>query len=188
MNDAQSIAIALLAGGLLACGEAGALDPTAAGRPVEQAVAVLEPTAGHEAHGVVRFRADGERLRVVADVDGLEPGVHAFHVHVWGDCSRPDATSAGTHFNFEGPSLALPPGIDRITGNLGELHADADGHAHVVASVARADLDGPRSIVGRAVIVHERGNDLDSPPIGAAGPRVACAVIGIGDDRSPESS
>jgi len=37
-------------------------------------------------------------------------------------------------------------------------------------------------ILGRGVIVHNGEDDLSSQPSGAAGPRVACGVIGIASD------
>jgi Cu-Zn family superoxide dismutase len=40
-------------------------------------------------------------------------------------------------------------------------------------------LDGPNTIIGRGVIVHAGADDLTSQPSGAAGPRVACGVIGV---------
>jgi superoxide dismutase, Cu-Zn family len=39
------------------------------------------------------------------------------------------------------------------------------------------DLNGPNSIVGRAVILHEREDDLKTQPAGDAGNPVACGVI-----------
>lgn len=142
--------------------------------------AVLHPTQGSEARGVVTFREEPDgSLRVESHVSGLEPGPHAYHVHLYGDCSAPDGTSAGTHFNFVGSSVNPPEDIDRITGNLGELQAGEDGEARHTARVEKARLDGPKSIIGRSVVVHARGNDPDSPPIGAAGARVACGVVGI---------
>lgn len=58
-----------------------------------------------------------------AVIDGLSRDPHAIHVHVFGDCSTPDATSAGPHFHFMGSSFDKEPGY--ITGNLGELRHDA---------------------------------------------------------------
>jgi len=40
-------------------------------------------------------------------------------------------------------------------------------------------LDGPESIIGHAVIVHAKADDLKSQPSGNAGARVACGVIGV---------
>ena len=43
----------------------------------------------------------------------------------------------------------------------------------------KASLAGPYSRLGRAVIIHEKGNDPSSPPIAAAGGRLSCGVIGV---------
>lgn len=169
----QPLAASALAVAGLAC------TPGAVPAP-EAAIAVLHPTEGNQARGVVRFhRGDDGSVRVEARVSGLEPGSHAYHVHLYGDCSAPDGTSAGTHFNFVGSSVDPPEDIGRITGNLGELEAGDDGEARHSATLDLARLGGPKSIVGHAVVVHARGNDPESPPIGAAGARVACGVIGI---------
>jgi superoxide dismutase, Cu-Zn family len=153
-----------------------AIDPGATNSaPVREAVAVLAPLKGSRVTGVVRFRVDGDALDVTTSVDGLPGGVHAYHVHVYGDCSSPDGESAGPHFHFTGSSF----GEARIiTGNLGELRP---GGKPTIADRTRiqASLGGRYSILGRAVIVHERGNDPTSPPDGAAGKRLACGVIGI---------
>ena len=62
---------------------------------VEKAVAVLHPTAGQHCHGVVHFTQEGDSVKVVADLEGLNPGQkHAFHIHQFGDCSSPDGMSA----------------------------------------------------------------------------------------------
>lgn len=168
-------AAAVLAIGWIACSaeeSQEARDASSTGRSVE-VVAELQPTAGNEARGMVRFRRDGEGVLMTAELEGLPPGVHAFHVHEKGDCSAPDASSAGPHYAFAPTSD--PP--ERITGNLGELEADEDGRARREARIPLARLDGPRSIVGRSVVVHERGNDPTSPPAGDAGGRIACGVI-----------
>lgn len=153
--------------------------PAAAQDAPAFATAVLHPTEGNDARGTVRFRQVMGGLWVEAELSGLEAGVHAYHVHLLGDCTAPDGTSAGTHFDFHGSSEHPPADIDRITGDLGEIEADASGRATHSALVEGASLYGPKSILGRAVIVHARGNDPTQPPIGAAGPRVACGVIGI---------
>ena len=63
------------------------------------AVAELNPTQGSSVRGKVSFLKVGNSIRVVADVTGLTPGKHGFHIHEKGDCSAPDGSSAGGHFN-----------------------------------------------------------------------------------------
>ncbi len=154
-------------------------------QPVEHAVSVVHPVGDGEARGVVTFESISaepgmERgLRMRARFTGLPEGLHAFHVHLLGDCRGESGKRAGTHFNFAGPSRQPPSDIDRITGDLGELDANAEGEATLEAEIERARLQGPFSILGRSIIVHARGNDPEQPPIGAAGARLACGVIGL---------
>lgn len=144
---------------------------------VDEVIAVLAPTRGSKTRGTVRFRDTGDGVEVIADVTGLPRGPHAFHVHVFGDCSAPDAKSAGDHFHFHGSSLAPAEGI--ITGDLGELTGDAAGKASRTERIQEATLHGKFSIIGRSVVVHEKGNDPAQPPDGGAGKRLACGVIGV---------
>jgi Cu-Zn family superoxide dismutase len=155
-------------------------DPGKAASPeVSRAIAVLHPTRGQEVQGTIAFTQTPEGVRVKAEVIHLPSGKHAYHVHLYGDCSGSDGKTAGTHFNFQSSSKEPPENIDRITGNLGNLEADADGKATVESLIEHASLHGPYTIVGRSVVVHAKANDPSSPPMGAAGSRLACGVIGI---------
>ncbi len=146
---------------------------------IARAVAVLYPTEGNQVAGVVHFTQTAEGIRIEATVSGLTPGRHGFHIHEWGDCSAPDATSAGGHFNPTNQPHAAPDSPARHVGDLGNLEAGDDG----MASYSRVDtvvaFSGPRSIIGRAVVVHAAEDDLSSQPTGNAGGRLACGVIGI---------
>jgi len=144
-----------------------------------KAVAVIHPTEGNNAMGTVTFVQTDNGINVHAEIKGLSPGLHGYHVHLYGDCTARDGTSAGTHFNFEGSSLNPPANIDHITGDLGNLNANNSGAATADTSIAIASLNGPKSIIGRAVVIHEKANDPSQPPIGAAGSRLGCGVIGI---------
>ena len=154
-------------------------------RPVSQAVAVLYSMSGDRL-GFVRFVERGhEGLDVFTWVENLAPGVHAYHVHTYGDCASPDAASAGPHFNFVGSSLSKTTNF--ITGNLGELSPDADGRVAHQTRIPAARLHGPFSILGRSVVVHANPNDPTQPPDGGAGARIACGVIGIGNPIPQQS-
>lgn len=143
-------------------------------------VAVLHPTAGNAAKGVVRFSMKGGKVVVQAEVEGLTPGQqHAIHIHEFGDCTSADGTSAGGHYNPEGHDHALPSTAERHAGDLGNMTADASGKAVYSVEVENVTLVGRKNpIVGRSVIVHAKPDD-GSQPTGNAGPRIACGVIGI---------
>ncbi len=149
--------------------------------PVNHAIAVMYPTEGQQVTGIVEFlESDSEDgVRVMTRIKNLPAGSHGYHIHLYGDCSSGDAESAGTHFNFTGSSENPPKDIKHITGDLGELDAGENGEAEAEVTIKNAQLQGAYSIIGRSVIIHEKGNDPQSPPIGAAGSRLACGVIGI---------
>lgn len=147
---------------------------------VKQAVAVLHPTSGNKCHGTVRFTQEGNSVKVAAHIEGLTPGQkHAIHIHQFGDCSSADAMSAGGHYNPENHPHALPESGHRHAGDLGNLQADNAGKAHYEITVNNVTIAGTKNpIIGRAVIVHAKPDD-GSQPVGNAGARIACGVIGV---------
>jgi superoxide dismutase, Cu-Zn family len=155
------------------------------GSKITQAVAVLHPTEGNKCRGTVVFTQIGNAVKVVAKVEGLNPGQkHGFHVHEFGDCSAPDGTSAGGHYNPEGHAHALPDKQERHAGDFGNLQADNQGRAYFEFTVKNLSIDGKvNPVIGRAVIVHADPDD-GSQPTGNAGARIACGVIGVA--KAPE--
>lgn len=152
-------------------------------RTITKAVAVLHPTEGNDVHGIVTFIKATEGIKIVADVEGLSPGKHGFHIHEYGDCSAPDGTSAGGHFNPEGMPHGAPTDIKRHVGDLGNLEADSEGKAHYERIDNHISFSGSHSIVGLAVIIHAGEDDFASQPTGNAGARVACGVIGVAKNQ-----
>ena len=146
---------------------------------VQKAIAVLHPTANSKVMGTITFTKSGDELRVVADITGLTPGNHGFHIHEFGDCSAPDASSAGLHFDPTKHHHGAPDVTDRHAGDLGNIEADASGKAHLDWSDKVMKLSGEESIIGRSVIVHEKRDDLKTQPTGDSGGRLACGVVGI---------
>ncbi len=143
-----------------------------------QAVADLAPTKGNQARGMVTFTHHGDHVMVVADVTGLTPGGHGFHVHEKGDCSADDATSAGGHFNPLGKPHADTATKDRHAGDMPMLVADASGNARLSVAVDVMTIgSGTADIVGRGLIVHKDADDFKTQPTGNSGARVACGVI-----------
>jgi Cu-Zn family superoxide dismutase len=145
------------------------------------AVAVLKPTQGNTANGTATFTQEGDKVLVQADITGLAPGLHGFHIHEKGDCSAADASSAGGHFNPGGKPHGASSGTERHGGDLGNLIADYDGKATLKITVDGVSLakDAPNSVVGRGLIVHADPDDYKTQPTGNSGKRVACAVISL---------
>jgi Cu-Zn family superoxide dismutase len=143
------------------------------------AVANMQPTEGNTVEGTVRFEQVEDGVKVIADLEGLgENTTHGFHIHEKGDCSAPDGTSAGGHYNPEGHEHAGPDADQRHAGDLGNIESDAEGKVHHEITVSNITIDGDMNpIVGKGVIVHAEADDLESQPTGAAGPRVSCGVI-----------
>lgn len=141
--------------------------------------AELSPTTNSNVRGTVDFYETPKGVRVVAKVTGLTPGKHGFHIHDKGDCSAPDASSAGSHFNPTGAKHGGPTDAVRHAGDFGNITADASGNGTYEAVDKHISFDGPNSIIGRGVIVHANPDDLVSqtPTPGNAGPRVACGAI-----------
>jgi superoxide dismutase, Cu-Zn family len=152
---------------------------TASAQEPIKAIAVLHPTKGNKVEGTVTFAKIGDEIKVVADITGLAPGQHGFHIHEFGDCSSPDGKAAGGHFN---PTNSPHAGHDmtaRHVGDLGNIEADSSGKAHLELTDKMMTMSGANSIIGRGLIVHEKADDLKTQPTGDAGGRLACGVIGV---------
>jgi len=144
------------------------------------AVCVLYPTVGNKIFGTVRFTQVTGGVKIVADIRGLTPGKHGFHIHEYGDCTFLDGNSAGAHFNPKSMSHGAPMDTMRHEGDMGNIEADASGNAHLEYVDNTISITGNASILGRSVIVHQNEDDLKTQPTGNAGARIACGVIGIG--------
>ena len=179
MKRALTLTLGLLLAGLSYQAARGA-DEAAA----KQAVAQIRG-AGKNAgkiHGTVTFTQEADGIKVVADIEGLSPGKHGIHIHEKADLSKPDLSGAGPHFNPGGArhKHAGPEDAQRHAGDLGNLIADENGHAHLELTVEQnvLSIDGPKNgVVGHSVIVHEKEDDLKSQPAGNSGGRIAGGKI-----------
>jgi Cu-Zn family superoxide dismutase len=174
---------ALLLGAVFCVAVTGAAESQAgaAGAAVKEAIAVINPASGSGCHGTVKFLQDGDAVKVIADLEGLTAGAqHAFHIHEFGDCSAPDATSAGSHYDAAGTKHhGKPDDAMKHAGDLGNLTADASGKTHHEITVTGISISGGQApILGRGVIVHAKPDDFGQP-VGNAGGRIGCGVIGV---------
>jgi Cu-Zn family superoxide dismutase len=96
------------------------------------------------------------------------------HLHEKGDCSAPDAASAGGHYNPEGRKHGGPTGAERHAGDFGNITANRSGAATVDTTLAGMSL---ASLNGKGLVVHAQPDDEKSDPAGNSGARVACGVV-----------
>lgn len=184
MTIKQGIA-ALAASTLGFCGAIGLLSQATAQHEkaekpagITKAVALLTPTKGSDVKGRVTFTQDGHAIHVHAEITGLSPGEHGFHVHEFGVWSE-DGMAAGGHFNPTKAPHAAPDSSKRHVGDLGNVTANERGVATLDVDDPHMSFHGASSIIGRGLVVHEKVDDLKTQPTGNAGGRLAVGVIGI---------
>lgn len=139
----------------------------------------LEPRSGSQVRGSLTLtQVAPDRVRISGTVTGHSPGPKGFHIHDKGDCSAPDAMSAGGHFNPGGKKHGGLTG-ERHAGDIGNITFEANGTAtvNVVADGISLAKGGANGVIGRAVVVHAAADDLKTDPTGNSGGRVACGVI-----------
>ena len=159
--------------------------------PEVVARAVLRDPDGREV-GSVSFTAQETGVLVQAEVRGVRPpGPHGLHIHEVGECSAPDFTSAGGHFDPAGMPHGCPPDVQRHAGDLGNIGVGADGSGslELISDLFTVEGGDELGIVGRAVILHEDEDDCTTQPTCAAGARQACGVIalwGLGEEGDLE--
>jgi superoxide dismutase, Cu-Zn family len=145
-----------------------------------RAVATLEGRSGSDAFGVVTFTETGGIVVIRVDLSNVPPGPHGFHVHETGDCSAPDASSAGPHFDPAGDPHGALHEVRSHAGDLGNLTASAAGRIQTEIRTSKLTVSsGPRSVIGRSVVLHADPDDLESQPAGDAGARIACGVVAL---------
>ncbi len=152
--------------------------------PPANAVARLAPTQGHSASGTLTLTAEGpDAVRLSGSLQGLPPNAEfGFHIHEVGDCSAPDASSAGAHFNPANVEHGDPAGPTHHAGDMLNVKSDGQGMATVDATASGVSLATaqPNDVLGKAVVLHAKPDDYKTQPSGASGDRIACGVIGAG--------
>lgn len=165
---------------ILFAGAAGALILTTGCASLSErpdATAALAPRSGSNVTGEVRFAETPRGLKIWANVAGLTPGEHGFHVHESGDCSAPDAMSAKGHFNPMNKAHGHHEAMEHHAGDMPNLVANANGEASYSIELVGVSLSGPNGVLGRSIVVHADPDDYRSQPAGNSGKRLACGVI-----------
>ena len=144
-----------------------------------RAIAIIGPVGESGVTGTATFTQNGDQITLTIEIQNVSPGLHAVHIHERGDCSAPDAKSAGGHWN--------PTDVAHGKWGVGEFHLGDIGNITVgedgIGSIALttdlweigtgSDID----VVGKGMIVHADADDFVSQPSGNAGARIGCGVI-----------
>ncbi len=122
----------------------------------------------------------GVLISVVAE--GLPPGEHGFHIHEKGACDPAEGfKTAGGHFAPRSHHHGLKVAAGPHAGDMPNQFAGSDGTMRAVVLNPNVTLEtGVDSLVdadGSALIIHAGADDYMTQPTGAAGGRLACAVI-----------
>lgn len=154
-----------------------------AARNLQTARAELQARSDSDVAGALDIEEENGFLRMHGEITGLTPGVHGLHIHEVGDCSAPDASSAGEHFAAQGMQHGAPTQAvaQHHAGDLGNIVADSSGIASIDIIDSTLSLSGRDAIAGRAVVVHAQPDDLTSQPSGNSGDRVGCGVIELAE-------
>ncbi len=130
-----AVIVAMAAAGLVAaCGDSMRIIPAAGA----MAVARVEPRNNSTVRGTIAFTQRGDRVCITANFIELWPGPHSLYIHAVGNCSSPNAASAGPVWNIAG---AAPAG--KRTGDLPQINAGTEGNGCIADDIGRT-LGGHR--------------------------------------------
>ena len=143
------------------------------------ATAQINSASGSTLTGTAIFTKDGENITLSIGIRNASPGIHAVHIHESGDCSAPDGTSAGGHWN--------PTDVAHGQWGVGEFHLgdignitvgdDGTGSIELTTDLWEIGTGSDIDVIGKGIIVHADADDFVSQPSGNAGARIGCGVI-----------
>ena len=147
--------------------------------PAKQAHAIINSSNDSGVTGMAVFTQNGDYITLTVEIQDATPGLHAVHIHANGDCSAPDGTSAGGHWNPTGVAHGKWGEGAFHLGDIGNSTVGEDGTGSITLTTdlweigTGSDID----VVGKGIIVHAGADDFTSQPSGAAGARIGCGVI-----------
>jgi Cu-Zn family superoxide dismutase len=133
--------------------------------------------------GTVSIEAKQNGLEFTPSLTGLNPGIHGFHIHENPDCGTASEKgdivpggAAGSHYDPDNAKQHAAPWEQGHLGDLPALYVDQEESA--VQPVFKSGLM-LSDVHGRALIIHEDGDNYDDEPqpLGGGGDRSACGVI-----------
>lgn len=136
---------------------------------------------GEKLGTVIISEKSGPGLQFKVDMRGVSAGEHGFHLHMNGDCGSAQkdgkaqaGLAAGAHYDPADTKSHKGPIGKGHKGDLPFLTATDKG-INVVVSAPHLALS---DVLGRALVVHEGGDNYsDHPENGGGKGRIACGVV-----------
>jgi Cu-Zn family superoxide dismutase len=176
-EETMKQAVSLLVLLLLALSSGSAL---AQGAPPPQAKGEFKNAAGDSIGNVTLTQSPDGTVAVSAEVKGLPPGDHGFHIHAVGSCA-PNFDAAGPHYNPQSKMHGLENPDGPHAGDMPSITVRPDGGGTLSAKTTLVTISpGPMSIFdgdGSAIVIHAQPDDQKTDPSGNSGARIACAVL-----------
>ena len=133
--------------------------------------------------GTITLEQTDHGLLLTPALEGLETGIHGFHVHQKASCEPGEndsgdtvaALSAGGHYDPESTETHQGPYGDGHLGDLPVLMVNENGEVNLPTLAPRLSLE---DMSGRSLMLHAGGDNYsDEPHLGGGGSRVACGVV-----------
>jgi Cu-Zn family superoxide dismutase len=141
---------------------------------------VFESKSNSKVTGTATFTEKNGKVTFAAKIAGLQPGIHAIHIHEKSDCSAADGSSAGGHWNPTFKKHGKWGEGEYHRGDIGNFTADEKGNGTITLTTDEWCIgceDASKDILGKGLIVHQGADDFVTQPTGNAGARVACSAI-----------
>ena len=156
-------------------------------KPVKVTMNQITPDGVGASVGTITVKQTKDGVELGADLAGLTPGEHGFHLHEKPSCDPADkegkktaGQAAGAHWDPDATKAHKGPGGGGHKGDLPKLTVPENGKVKTtlkVAGLTQADL------AGKSLMIHAGGDNYsDTPkPLGGGGDRIVCGVIPGGE-------
>ncbi len=146
---------------------------------IKAAMHRLSPKGVGKKVGYVYLSDSPDGLLLQADLRGLPPGEHGFHIHEFGDVEPKDGTPggmAGQHYDPGKTGKHLGPYRNGHKGDLPYLVVDRAGYCTEEVIAPRLRL---REVKNRALIIHSGGDNYSDYPLknGGGKSRIVGGII-----------
>lgn len=182
MVDLSTAGRGLMVGAFLAMTAAGCSSTMMGGSAISDsagrsAVADMRMADGSDAGTATATALADGRVRISIEARGLPPGPHGAHIHSVGQCTPPDFTSAGAHWNPTNSEHGVRDPQGPHGGDMPNLIVGTDGQASMAITLPAGRYAQMMDADGAAIVIHSGADDLKTDPSGNSGSRIACGVF-----------